>query len=275
MVYLPMLWFCSLHLLYPCRAARCVKQKTDEAYPYHASSFFTARIQAAVRLSVCHTHSSFLSPNAVTKFEKWHPELAAWNIEVKWGVGWKKIAIFGQYLAISWKRYRYEIIIIIIITHISIAPWGPKIQRRLQQRRRTKSVWTGGFSSGAWMRERSRTVGCQQVKSSRRMGLRQRKRVEPVRYVSVGRPAVEPQMNAVGSRMFSFEPYHFRWQWVTVKVHFSTQKTLQSNLEKCCMHRPLAINNDRKLCPSERLYRKYYSRLLNSGSSSLINHKKW
>ena len=69
-----------------------------------------------------------------------------------------------------WTR---EFIIIIIITHISIAPWGPKIQRRLQQRRRTKSVWTGGFSSGAWMRERSRTVECQQVKSSRRMGLRQ------------------------------------------------------------------------------------------------------
>ena len=88
------------------------------------------------------------------------------------------------------------LIIIIIITHISIAPWGPKIQRRLQQRRRTNSVWTGGFSSGAWMRERSRTVECQQVKSSRRMGLRQRKRVEPVRYVSVGRPAVEPQMSA-------------------------------------------------------------------------------
>ena len=28
------------------------------------------------------------------------------------------------------------------------------------------------------------------------MGLRQRKRVEPVRYVSVGRPAVERQMSA-------------------------------------------------------------------------------
>jgi len=33
--------------------------------------------------------------------------------------------------------------------HISIVPWGPKIQRRLQQHRRTKPVWRDGFSSGA------------------------------------------------------------------------------------------------------------------------------
>jgi len=35
----------------------------------------------------------------------------------------------------------------------------------------------------------------------------------------------------IGSRIFSFEPCHFRWSWVNSKDHFSTQTVLQSNLE--------------------------------------------
>ena len=54
--------------------------------------------------------------------------------------------VFYSVFSSCTKRTRTKIL---IITHISIAPWGPKIQRRLQQRRRTKSVWTDGFSSGA------------------------------------------------------------------------------------------------------------------------------
>jgi len=99
------------------------------------------------------------------------------------------------------------IIIITTITHLYSA-LGPKIQRRLMQHRRTKWVWTDGFSSGVRKWECFHTVKCQQVESSWWMEQQQKKRDGPVRCVCEERRASEEHRARGGENWDMFE-----WLW--------------------------------------------------------------
>jgi len=95
-------------------------------------------------------------------------------------------------------------------------PLGPKMQRHLRQHRRTKWVWTNGFSSGVWKWEYFCTVECQRLQSSKWMEQQQKKCNGPVRCVCEEQPAAEHRMSTEPEVVHGTVPARWdtlEWLW--------------------------------------------------------------